>query len=203
MQRIGLILLAAGSSSRLGQPKQLLPYQGRTLLRHAAKVAVASGCEPLVLVTGALHEELLPEVAGLPFYVVRNEDWAQGMSTSIQAGLDVLEMQAEAAPLDAAIVMLCDQPLLTAAVLQQLAMQFQTASPPLVACNYGGARGVPALFSRALFPALHALQGPAGARDLLRQYAALPAIPFPGGVVDVDTAAQYAQLLTDLSGNDA
>ena len=99
MQRIGLILLAAGGSARLGHPKQLLPYKGRTLLRHAAEVAAAAGCEPLVLVTGALHEELLPEVKDLPFYVVRNEDWAQGMSTSIQAGLDVLRMQTEAAPL--------------------------------------------------------------------------------------------------------
>jgi molybdenum cofactor cytidylyltransferase len=195
MQRIGLMLLAAGSSSRLGQPKQLLPYQGRTLLRHAAEVAAASGCAPLVLVTGALHEELLPEVEGLPFYVVRNEDWQQGLSTSIQAGLDVLEMQTEAAPLAAAIVMLCDQPLLSAEVLQQLVNQFQNTGQPLVACGYSDARGVPALFGRALFPALHALRGPAGARDLLRQYAALPAVEFPGGVVDVDTLAQYQALL--------
>jgi molybdenum cofactor cytidylyltransferase len=195
MQRIGLMLLAAGSSSRLGQPKQLLPYQGRTLLRHAAEVAAASGCEPLVLVTGALHEELLPEVAELPFYVVRNEDWQQGMSTSIQAGLDVLEIQTEAAPLAAVIVMLCDQPLLTPAIIQQLISGFETAEQPLVACEYAGTRGVPTLFSRALFPALHALRGPAGARELLRQHAALPAVDFPDGAVDVDTQAQYQALL--------
>ncbi|MDO7877783.1 nucleotidyltransferase family protein [Hymenobacter sp. ASUV-10] len=195
MQRIGLILLAAGSSSRLGQPKQLLPYQQRTLLRQAAEVAATSGCAPLVLVTGALHDELLPEVAGLPFYVVRNEDWAQGMSTSIQAGLDVLEMQTKAAPLDAAIVMLCDQPLLTPGILRQLVTQFQATGQPLVACEYGGTRGVPALFGQTLFLALHALQGPAGARELLRQYADLPAVDFPGGAVDVDTVAQYQQLL--------
>jgi len=195
MQRIGLILLAAGSSTRLGQPKQLLPYQGRTLLRHAAEVAAATGCEPLVLVTGASHEELLPAVKDLPFYVVRNEDWQQGMSTSIQAGLDVLRMQTEAAPLAAAIVMLCDQPLLTPEVLRQLIMQFQTTSQPLVACEYGGTRGVPALFSQILFPILHALQGPAGARELLHQYADLPAVSFPGGVVDVDTDEQYQDLV--------
>jgi molybdenum cofactor cytidylyltransferase len=195
MQHIGLILLAAGSSSRLGQPKQLLPYQGRTLLRHAAEVAAASGCEPLVLVTGALHDELLPEVAELPFYIVRNEDWQEGMSSSIQAGLDVLEMQTEAMPLDAAIVMLCDQPLLTPVVIQQLVNQFKPTEQPLVACKYGGALGVPTLFSRALFPALHALRGPAGARELLRQHASLPAIDFPDGAVDVDTEAQYQALL--------
>jgi molybdenum cofactor cytidylyltransferase len=195
MQRIGLTVLAAGSSSRLGQPKQLLHFQGQTLLRRAAETAAASGCEPLVLVTGALHDELLPEVAGLPFYVVRNEDWKEGMSTSIHAGLDVLEIQTEADPLDAVIVMLCDQPLLTAEVLRQLIAQFQTTNQPLVACEYGSTRGVPTLFSRALFPALHALQGSVGARELLRQHADLPSISFPNGIVDVDTAAQYQQLV--------
>ena len=194
MQRIGLILLAAGASSRLGQPKQLLHYQGRTLLRRAAETAAASGCAPLVLVTGALHDELLPEVAGLPFFSVQNHDWREGMSTSIRAGLDVLEMQTEGAPLDAALVMVCDQPLLTPEVLQSIIQQFRDTGQPVVATEYAGTRGVPALFGAAVFPALRALSGPAGARELLRQHAHLPAVPFPGGEVDVDTAAQYAAL---------
>lgn len=192
---IGLMLLAAGESSRLGQPKQLLQYQGRSLLRHAAEIATVVGCEPMALVTGALHEELLPEIAGLPFFVVQNEDWREGLSTSIQAGLDVLEMQTKGVPLAAVIVMLCDQPLLTPEVLRSMIQQFNAAGQPVIATSYAGTRGVPALFSRAVFPALHALQGPAGARDLLRQYADLPAVDFPGGAVDVDTSEQYQQLL--------
>ena len=122
---VGLLLLAAGSSSRLARPKQLLPYQGQTLLRHAAEVAAASPCRPLVLVTGALHDELLPEIDGLPFHVVRNDAWADGMGGSIAAGLQELESASEAAKVDAVIVILCDQPLLTDEVIGQLIVQFQ------------------------------------------------------------------------------
>ncbi|MGI4735625.1 MAG: nucleotidyltransferase family protein [Janthinobacterium lividum] len=191
---VGLLLLAAGSSSRLARPKQLLPYQGQTLLRHAAEVAAASPCRPLVLVTGALHDELLPEIDGLPFHVVRNDNWADGMGGSIAAGLAELETASEAAKVDAIIVILCDQPLLTDEVIGQLIVQFQATGQPVVASAYAGTQGVPALFSREIFPALLALRGASGARELLQQYAHLPTVDFPGGATDVDTEAQYAAL---------
>ena len=191
---VGLLLLAAGSSSRLARPKQLLPYQGRTLLRHAAEVAAASPCRPLVLVTGALHDELLPEVEGLPFHVVRNDAWADGMGSSIAAGLAELETAVEAPKVDAVLVMLCDQPLLTEDIIGQLIVQFQATGQPVVACSYAGVQAVPALFSRAVFPQLLALNGAAGARELLQQYAHLPTVDFPGGATDVDTESQYAAL---------
>ena len=191
---VGLLLLAAGSSSRLARPKQLLPYLGQTLLRHAADVAAASPCRPLVLVTGALHDELLPEIDGLPFHVVRNDNWADGMGGSIAAGLAELETASEAAKVDAVIVMLCDQPLLTDEVIGQLIVQFQATGQPVVAAAYAGTQGVPALFSREIFPALLDLRGASGARELLQQYAHLPTVDFPGGATDVDTEAQYAAL---------
>jgi molybdenum cofactor cytidylyltransferase len=191
---VGLLLLAAGSSSRLGRPKQLLPYQGQTLLRHAAEVAVATPCRPLVLVTGALHDELLPEISGLPFHVVRNDNWADGMGGSIAAGLAELETAAEGPKVDAVVVMLCDQPLLTPEIIGELIVQFQATGQPVVASEYSGIKGVPALFSRAVFTELRELQGTNGARELLQQHAQLPAIGFPGGATDVDTEAQYAAL---------
>ncbi|MGI4761457.1 MAG: nucleotidyltransferase family protein [Janthinobacterium lividum] len=191
---VGLLLLAAGSSSRLARPKQLLPYQGQTLLRRAAEVAAASPCRPLVLVTGALHDELLPEIEGLPFHVVRNDNWADGMGSSIAAGLAELETAAEAPRVDAVVVMLCDQPLLTEEVIGQLIVQFQATGQPVVASAYADTKGVPALFSRAVFPQLLDLQGASGARELLQQYAHLPTVDFPGGATDVDTEAQYAAL---------
>jgi molybdenum cofactor cytidylyltransferase len=191
---VGLLLLAAGSSSRLARPKQLLPYQGQTLLRHAAEVATASPCRPLVLVTGALHDELLPEIDGLPFHVVRNDAWADGMGGSIAAGLQELETASEAAKVDAIVVILCDQPLLTDEVIGQLIVQFQATGQPVVASAYAGTQGVPALFSREIFPQLLELRGAAGARELLQQYAHLSTVAFPGGATDVDTEAQYAAL---------
>ena len=191
---IGLILLAAGSSSRLGQPKQLLPYQGQTLLRHAAEIAVASPCRPLVLVTGALHDELLPEIDGLPFHVVRNDSWADGMAGSIAAGLAELETAAEGPQVDAVVVILCDQPLLTPEIIGELMVQFQATKQPVVASSYAGIKGVPALFSRAVFGELRGLHGTNGARELLQQHAQLPTVDFPGGATDVDTIEQYTAL---------
>ena len=191
---VGLLLLAAGSSSRLARPKQLLSYQGHTLLRHAAEVATASPCRPLVLVTGALHDELLPEIEGLPFHVVRNDAWADGMGGSIAAGLQELESAFEVHNVDAVVVMLCDQPLLMPEVIGELIVQFQATGQPVVASAYAGTQGVPALFSREIFPQLLELRGAAGARELLQQYAHLPTIAFPGGATDVDTEAQYAAL---------
>ncbi|RZK35517.1 MAG: nucleotidyltransferase family protein, partial [Hymenobacter sp.] len=168
--------------------------QGQTLLRHAAEVAAASPCRPLVLVTGALHDELLPEIAGLPFHVVRNDSWADGMGGSIAAGLAELESASEAAKVDAVVVILCDQPLLTDEVIGQLIVQFQATGQPVVASAYAGTQGVPALFSREIFGQLLELRGAAGARELLQQYAHLPTVDFPGGATDVDTEAQYAAL---------
>ena len=191
---VGLLLLAAGSSSRLARPKQLLPYQGQTLLRHAAEVAAASPCRPLVLVTGALHDELLPEIDGLPFHVVRNDAWADGMGGSIAAGLQELESAFEVHNVDAVVVMLCDQPLLTPELIGELIVQFQATNQPVVASAYAGTQGVPALFGREVFPQLLALRGAAGARELLQQYKHLPTVDFPGGATDVDTEEQYAAL---------
>src|SRR5690349_24940455 len=113
-----IILLAAGASSRLGQPKQLLLFEGKTLLRRAAETAVAAANgATVVVVTGALHEELLPELLGLSVKVVRCETWQAGMGASLQTGLQTLEKHAK--PLQAVTVMLCDQPFVTAELLQQ------------------------------------------------------------------------------------
>ena len=189
---VALLLLAAGASTRMGQPKQLLPYHGRTLLRHAAETAVASGCAPVVLVTGALHEELINEVAGLPIQAVRNERWEYGMASSIQAGLAAV---APAQP-RAVLVMLTDQPLVTPGLLQQLVAQQQQTQAPIVAAAYGDTLGAPAIFARALLPELLQLQGQQGAVRLIAdQGAAVRQVDFPAGLLDVDTPEQYAALL--------
>ena len=197
-----LLLLAAGASSRLGRPKQLLPYQGQTLLRRAAETAAASGCRPLLLVSGALHDELLPEVAGLPFQVVRNEAWAEGLGSSVRAGMAALAALAEKpafdAPLAAVLLMLCDQPLLTAAHLRQLIAVQRETQRAAVASAYAGTAGVPVVFGPAVFDRLRTLKGATGARQLLAQLspAEVLTIDFPAGALDIDTPAQYQQLLS-------
>jgi len=185
-----LLLLAAGASARMGRPKQLLPYRGRTLLRHAAETAAATGCAPLVLVTGALHEELAAEVAGLPFRVVRNAAWETGMASSIRAGL------AAVPPLAAVLIMLCDQPLVTTDLLRKLMAEQHRTQAPIVAAAYGDALGVPAVFAPAVRPALLALHGAQGASRLIAGLgAAVGRVPFAEGLLDVDTTEEYNQLL--------
>ena len=190
-----ILLLAAGSSSRLGQPKQLLRYEGRTLLRRAAETAVAAAAgAPVVVVTGALHEELLPELLALPVRVVRCPAWQLGMGASLKTGLALLE--AAGPDLSAVTVMLCDQPHVTAALLRELAETHERTRQPIVASEYGGVRGVPVLFGAEALPLLRQLPAAGGAAQLLRQYPQLVAtVPFPAGAVDVDTPAQYAELL--------
>ncbi|WP_375417547.1 NTP transferase domain-containing protein [uncultured Hymenobacter sp.] len=200
-----LLLLAAGASVRLGQPKQLLAYRGQTLLRRAAETAAAAGCRPLVLVTGALHEELLPEVAGLPFLVARNAQWAEGLGASVRAGMAALAAYPPSAtaaaegPPPAVLLLLCDQPLLTAAHLQALLRVQHETGRVAVASAYAGTAGVPVVFGSALFERLRTLSGAAGAQQLLASLppSELATIDFPAGAVDVDTPAQYAQLLAD------
>ena len=189
---VALLLLAAGASTRMGQPKQLLSYRGRTLLRHAAETAVATGCAPVVLVTGALHEALAAEVADLPIQVVHNPDWQTGMASSIRAGLAA----AAAAQPTAYLIMLSDQPLVAPELLLRMIAQQQQTQAPALAAAYGDTLGVPAVFDHSMLPALHRLEGAQGANRLIKSLGpAVGQVAFPGGVIDVDTPEQYAALL--------
>ena len=188
---VALLLLAAGASTRMGRPKQLLPYHGRTLLRHAAETAVASGCTPIVLVTGALHEALVAEVSGLPIQTVHNADWETGMASSIRAGLLAL---AEIQPA-AVLIMLTDQPLVTPELLQELIDRQQQSQAPIVAAAYGDTLGVPAVFTQTMLPELLQLQGQQGAGRLIAGLGtAVGRVSFPAGLLDVDTPEDYANL---------
>ncbi|MBU6119306.1 nucleotidyltransferase family protein [Hymenobacter siberiensis] len=189
---VALLLLAAGSSSRMGQPKQLLLYHGRTLLRHAAETAVASGCTPLVLVTGALHEALVAEISGLPIQAIHNPDWETGMASSIRTGLAAI---ADTRPA-AVLIMLSDQPLVTPELLRELMARQQQTQAPIVAAAYGDTLGVPAVFAQTMLPDLLQLQGQQGAGRLIASWgAAVERVLFPAGLLDVDTPEQYAALL--------
>lgn len=193
-----ILLLAAGSSSRLGRPKQLLVYKGQTLLRRATETAVAAAQgAPVVVVTGALHEALLPELLGLPVEVVRCEKWQAGMGASLQTGLRALEKLAR--PLQSVTVMLCDQPFVTAELLRQLPAAASLAQP-IAASTYNQVLGVPVFFGAAALPLLRQLPETVGAAQLLRQHPQLVAsVDFPLGAMDVDTPEQYAALLAGLA----
>lgn len=190
----GIIILAAGDSTRMGTPKQLLAWNGTSLLRHAISQALALPNADVVVVLGAKLDAMRREIGDLPALVVENPNWREGMGSSLRAGLRaLLDTQPGT---EAVIFHLCDQPLVSAAIMEALAARHRESGCALVASEYGGTLGVPALFDRSLFPELLALGGAEGARQVIRRHCALAAaIPFPGGEIDIDTADDYARLI--------
>lgn len=184
--KIGALLLAAGGSSRLGQPKQLLKFKGRSLVRRAAEALVGSGCEPVVVVLGAEIERSTDEIAGLSLTICVNEEWQTGMSSSIKAGLrELLNIEPG---LDAVLITLCDQPNVTADMLRRFLSQFRLDRASIIAAHYGETVGVPALFSSELFDELFQLEGDKGARDLIRRQNGVQTINLESAAFDIDTS---------------
>jgi molybdenum cofactor cytidylyltransferase len=189
---VGVVVLAAGASRRLPGPKQLLRFHGVTLVRRAAQIAVEAACGRVVVVLGQAAPQLRFELVDLDVRIVENRQAAQGLSTSVRAGLDALR---QAGDPDAALFMTCDQPLLGAAVLKQIVAAFTATRPPAVACEYAGTVGVPALFDRALFGELQALRGDQGAKRILQRHLVwIARIPCEPGGLDIDTPKDMGRL---------
>lgn len=186
--QIGLVILAAGASSRLGQSKQLLPYRGLPLLRYVAQIALASRCRPVVVVLGAQAAPHRLVLTDLPVEMVENSAWSTGMGSSIRRGVQHLNY------LKAVILTVCDQPLVTSQLFDQLCTTFLTTRSSIVACTYGKTVGTPALFAQQLFPQLEALSGPEGAKSLLNLYPTVT-VPFALGAWDIDTLEDYQRVL--------
>ena len=195
INQIGIIILAAGNSSRLGQPKQLLKYKGKTLLAHAIETAQASrSTGQIFVVTGALHDELFRECNSVSVSIVHNVNWQQGMSTSIQTGLRALVRTNP--DISGALIMLCDQPLVTIAHLDNLLdIAAHHNNQGIVATSYNHTVGAPAVFSRELFEQLYQLKGDKGARHLFDDpEQRITTVPFKPAAVDVDTMEDYKNL---------
>src|SRR5260221_9258633 len=140
---VAALILAAGASSRMGRPKQLLDWQGRPLVRAAAEVALAAKLDPLLVVIGGAQSQVADALAELPLQVIANPDYAAGQSTSLRAGIAALGQD-----VDAVVVLLSDQPFVTAAIVEQLVAEWQASEALIVAPTYAGQRGNPVLFAR-------------------------------------------------------
>lgn len=191
---VAAIILAAGASRRLGQPKQLVGFAGEMLLERALRLAREAGASPVLAVLGA---HFAPICANIPFekaIPVLNDQWELGISSSIHAGLHELDARAPETP--GALIMTCDQPRLTSAHLSALLRAFdEQATSHIVASSYAGALGIPAIFPRSAFPMLYALTGDKGARGvLLQRPCPLVSLPFEGGEVDIDLPSDLANL---------
>lgn len=188
MNNIALVLLAAGGSTRMGSPKQLLAYRGKPLVRHAAEIALASGCDPVIVVLGSHIDEARAALEGLDIVVVENTEWEQGMGTSIRAGIS----GAEILGCEGAILALADQPLVTAEILRRLVEEHEETGRPIIASEYAETVGVPAFFSREIFPKLKALLPTEGCKGVILAYLEQSIrIPCPEAETDIDTPGDF------------
>ncbi len=186
------VILAAGGSSRLGRPKQLLPLAGEPLLRHTLRNALAAHLHEVVLVLGRAAEEIAGAVGDLGQRTVVNPGWAQGQSTSLRAGVGAVDPRSAAA-----VFLLGDQPQVGPLVIDALVGAFHASGAPVVQARYGASPGNPVLIGRDLFPELLAVTGDRGARDVVRAHGDRAVLVPIGGESprDVDTEDDFRALL--------
>jgi len=185
------VVLAAGRSTRLGQPKQLMPYRGRPLLAWVVAAMAGSRVDETVVVLGHDRERIARAVDLRGARAVYNERYGEGLSTSLQAGLAALGEDVKAAVLSVG-----DQPLLDADVIDALIDLHVRTDAPIVTTDYGAYQGTPLLLHRSLWPLARQIHGDQGARALLRAYRdAVAAVPVPPALAtDIDTWEDYTVL---------
>ena len=190
----GMIILAAGSSSRLGTPKQNLIYQGKTLLQRAIDTAITSACcEKVVVVLGANEGMIRLGISDQLIHITYNSFWQEGIASSIRLG--VSELIRIEPGITAAIIMLCDQPFVDPLLIYQLTEKKVNGDKGIVASAYRGTLGVPVLFDAAYFPQLLMLQGKEGAKKLIKTFPNdVAQVAFPLGAIDIDTMDDYEGL---------
>ena len=193
MAGIGAVILAAGASTRMSIPKQLLQFRGQAFLRRAASVALEAGCRPVVVVTGANAAVCRESLRELDVLEAKNQQWEFGISSSVRVGIEALVTPNPR--IAAVVLMLCDQPFVTRDVIVGLVKAHYETGCSIVASQYGGSYGVPALFGKAHFAELATLKGAAGAKQVIQKHLQkVQLLPFPEGEIDVDTPDDFARL---------
>jgi molybdenum cofactor cytidylyltransferase len=190
MRNVGAVILAAGASTRLGQPKQLLTFRGETLIYRAVRAATEAGCDPVLVVVGETGDAIRRELQSTSATFMENPHWQRGPGTSIRCGLEHLPDS-----VDAVVVLACDQPFLDASIVRKLIDAHEVTGKPIVASSYADTLGIPALFHRAKFEQLVGLPDAMGAKSLItRQPDHVASIAFEGGAIDIDTPEDFERL---------
>jgi len=191
---VPIVILAAGSSSRLGKPKQNLVYNGQTLLQSIIRSACAASGKVMV-VLGANFKDIEPTINDTDAEVIYNPDWALGMSSSIKQALHHIKLNYPAA--NSIVFTVCDQPYVNTALLKQLIETAGKVEQGIIACGYNDTTGVPALFKKPYFGELLQLNGQEGARKVIALHSQdVYTIPFALGKIDIDLEEDFNRLLT-------
>ena len=193
--QIGIVILAAGESSRLGKPKQLLRFEGRTLIRRSVENALQSRAGPVLVILGSENEKVRNEIIDLPIETISNSEWKSGIASSIKCSVNKIIQ--ENRKVSAVIFTLCDQPYVNYETLSKLVLKYRSTGAKIVASEYEETIGVPALFDASLFEELMSLTGDSGAKSLIRRYSAkVEIISAPEAALDIDSLPDYQRLIS-------
>ena len=197
MNNTGIIVLAAGKSSRLGNIKQLLLFNGKTLLQHVIDGATVTGARPVVVIAGANANMVTTSIRNVSkLDILINENWELGISSGIVAG--VHHIMSLSHSIRKIIIAVCDQPFVSSALFEQLDQTQEKTGKPIVACTYADTIGTPALFTLKYFDQLLSLEGDEGAKKILKNNRAdVATVDFPKGDIDIDTQKDYELLINE------
>ena len=195
MSKTGIIILAAGSSSRMGEPKQLMMYKNKTFLQHIIGEAKLANLDPVICVTGYQSELIMKSISRMKVAVVYNEHWQEGMGTGITAGLK----QVMLSDIDSVILAVSDQPYISSDLFRTMIEWKDKSGKGIVACTYARTLGTPVLFTKDYFSRLQLLNGDQGAKHIVKLN--LPdvcPVEFEKGEVDIDTKQDYEKLISEI-----
>jgi len=195
MSRTGIIILAAGSSSRMGEPKQLMMYKNKTFLQHIIGEAKNANLEPLICVTGYHSELITKSISRLEVTAVYNELWREGMGSGISAGIKQLLFS----DVDSVILAVSDQPHVSADLFGTMQALKDQTGKGIVASSYAGTLGTPVLFGKNYFEHLKLLSGNQGAKNIVKHN--MPdvcPVEFEKGRIDIDTKEDYEHLISKI-----
>ena len=190
-EKLSILILAAGNSSRLGSPKQLIEFEGKSLIERITETALSIS-EEVLIVLGGNSEQISPKLERFEHTIstIINPDWQQGMGTSIRLGVEKLAHKS-----DSILILLSDQPFISKVLLQNMVQTYANFQNPIVACVYNNTLGVPILFNKSVFLELLKLSGDKGAKSFLHLYDnKISMIDFPEGIIDIDTTKDVEKL---------
>jgi len=195
-ENIAVLILAAGSSSRFKEPKQLLDYNGKSLIEHAVDSAIHSNIGPVLTILGSSIRKISEKLKSYQddITIVENKNWEKGVSSSIQVGLN--EVQKKYPNIYGVLIMLSDQPKIDVNHLVKMIRSHYTFGKNIIASGYGGSFGVPAFFHRSLFHFFDKLEGDHGAKPIISKLKRdVHVVPNPEAELDIDTTEDYKKLI--------
>jgi molybdenum cofactor cytidylyltransferase len=202
MHNIAILVLAAGGSTRMGSPKQLLEIEGKSLIRRTCELALDLNPSIIAAVLGNAFFAISQEIKGLPIMLVENANWEQGMASSLRTGIKALSKST--ANFDAVLMLLCDQPLVNQDYLDRLVRTYRSEALPAAASAYNNILGVPVIFDWEVLRQFASEDGDHGARFLLKDLVKknqVTSLDFPEGAIDLDTPEAYQAFISQQGEN--